>query len=98
MVGFSHLERGVRCRAAEGSSVGEHPGAAVISVGKVVFQSRLKFYYVQRKISVSQCGVIFVERKLQIFCIWGGWRLLVSLYYRCYEGIVSIVSILMKVL
>ena len=46
MVGFSHLERGVRCRAAEGSSVGEHPGAAVISVGKVVFQ----FYHVQKKI------------------------------------------------
>ena len=50
MVGFSHLERGVRCRAAEGSSVGEHPGAAVISVGKVVFQSKFKFYHVQRKI------------------------------------------------
>ena len=50
MVYINHLEGGVRCRAAEGSSVGEHAGAAVISVGKVVFQSKLKFYHVQKKI------------------------------------------------
>ena len=34
MVGFYHLEGGVRCRAAEGSIIGKHPGAAVFSVGK----------------------------------------------------------------
>ena len=30
--GLALLEGGVRCRAAEGSSVGKHPGAAVFSV------------------------------------------------------------------
>ena len=42
-VALALLEGGVRCRAAEGSSVGEHAGAAVISVGKIVFQSKLNF-------------------------------------------------------
>ena len=52
MVGFYHLEGGVRCRAAEGSIIGKHPGAAVFSVGKIfLFFNGFEKFMTQEQIS-----------------------------------------------